>query len=148
MNREIKLISWENWRNFELHILGGYICPTTLWVSIWKSLGKTKPCALDQYTIKMYLRTFSCSRVALFYHWKVFNVIMFSAEPFPNYIIKMYLTRVSENECIWEHSVVPDLLFFWPRSWAVLETAFFSCQFLSVPFSRFPIWYMNFFMMQ
>ena len=81
-------------------------------VSIWKSLGKTKPCALDQYTIKMYLRTFSCSRVALFYHWKVFNVITFSAEPFPNYIIKMYLTRVSENECIWAHSVVPDLLYF------------------------------------
>ena len=48
-----------------------------------------------------------------------------------------------------------QISFFWPRSWAVLETVFFSRHLVFSPVyscllttSGFPIWYMNFFMMQ
>ena len=50
-----------------------YICISTLWVSIRKSLGKTNPCALDQYMIKMYLRTSTKGQLISKFLFGIFN---------------------------------------------------------------------------
>ena len=107
--------------------MGGCICKSTLWVSIWKSLGKTNPCALDQYMIKMYLKTSTKGQLiskclsGIFNYPKkrtknfnfttmVLQVELFSFVFWENWRNQKDISKLTD--LYWEHSVVPELLFF------------------------------------